>query len=107
MYFLVVGAISAFIGLSFPGGGASFVKRCKGFRMPFSSLSFSFSSYLVQLWRMLLLLVVVVVFFSCSRRERIESRKKEGGKSEFFCLSSLSLSLALDPRKKLQLLLLL
>ena len=50
MYLRVVGAMSARMGLSFPGGGASLVKRWSGWRTPFSSLSRSFSSYLTQLF---------------------------------------------------------
>lgn len=49
MYLRVVGAISARIGFSLPGGGASLVKMWSGCSEPLSSIFFSFSSYLTHL----------------------------------------------------------
>lgn len=72
MYLRVVGAMRAFCGLNFPGGGASFVKRWSGLRIPFSSLSCSFSSYLAQL----------LVYFLCLEFQEREGVKREREREE-------------------------
>ena len=76
MYFRVVGAISARIGLSLPGGGASRVKMCSGWSTPLSSFSCSFSSYLTHLF------LLIVVFLCLSDKGKVEREKRKEGKKE-------------------------